>query len=108
MLLSALMKLASTSAAILYNSIGGIHTWQTHTKVKGSDKRQFILISDSILVYNFNHVNEFVPISKLMQSRNDKINSKNITETFLFSLFDSSIMSQILESVSTVKSLYFK
>ena len=32
-----------------------------------------------------------------MQSRKDKINSKDITERFLFSLFDSSIMTQIVE-----------
>ena len=34
-----------------------------------------------------------------MQSRKDKINSKDITERFLFSLFDTSIMSQIVERV---------
>ena len=34
-----------------------------------------------------------------MQSRIDKINSKDITEIFLFSLFDSSIMTQIVERV---------
>ena len=62
----------------------------------------FTLILDSILVY----VNEFVSISELMQSRKDKINSKDITERFLFSLFDSSIMTQIVERVCTVK-LYF-
>ena len=33
---------------------------------------------------------EFVPISELMQRRKDKINSQDITERFLFSLFDSS------------------
>ena len=36
-------------------------------------------------------MNEFVSISKLMQSRKDKINSKDITESFLFILFDTSI-----------------
>ena len=55
---------------------------------------------------NFNHVNESISISELMQSRKDKINSKDITERFLFSLFDSSIMTQIVERVCTVK-LYF-
>ena len=50
-LLSALMKLASTSTAILYNSMESRHPWQTHTRVKGSDRRPFILILDSILVY---------------------------------------------------------
>ena len=34
-----------------------------------------------------------------MQSRKDKINSKDITETFLFSLFDSSMMTQMVERV---------
>ena len=40
-----------------------------------------------------------------MQSRKDKINSKDITERFLFSLFDSSIMTQIVERMCTVKFL---
>ena len=34
-----------------------------------------------------------------MQIRKDKINSKDITERFLFSLFDSSIMTQIVKRV---------
>ena len=50
-LLSALMKLASTSTAILYNSMESRHPWQTHIRVKGSDRRLFILILDSILAY---------------------------------------------------------
>ena len=82
-LLSELIKLASTSAAIMYNSIDS-----THIRVKGSDRSRFILILDSIMAC----VNKFVSISKLMQSRKDKINSKNITEKFLFSLFDSLVM----------------
>ena len=47
---------------------------------------------------NVNHVNEFVCISKLMQSRK-KIESKDIREIFLFSLFGTTIMSQIEERV---------
>ena len=39
-------------------------------------------------------MNEFVWISKPMQSRKDKVNSKDITERFLFSIFDSTIMTQ--------------
>ena len=42
-----------------------------------------------------------------MQSRKDKMNSKDITERFLFSLFDSSVMTQIVERACTVKLLYF-
>ena len=34
-----------------------------------------------------------------MQSKKDKINSKDIAERFLFRLFDSSIMTQIVERV---------
>ena len=78
------------------------HPWQTRIMVKGSDRRLFVLILDLILVYhgiNFNHVNEFVSISKLMQSRKDKIDSQGITERFLSTLFDTSIMSQIVERV---------
>ena len=40
-------------------------------------------------------MNEFASISELMQSRKDKINSKDITEKKLFNLFDSSIMTQM-------------
>ena len=50
-LLSVLMKFASTSAAILYNSLESTHTWETNLRVKGSHRRPFILILDSILVY---------------------------------------------------------
>ena len=49
-LLSALMRLVSTSAAVLYNNLDSWHHWRTHIGVKGSN-RQFILILDSILVY---------------------------------------------------------
>ena len=50
-------------------------------------------------------MNEFVSISELTQSRKNKINSKDITEIFLFSLFDSLVMLQIAERVYTLRSL---
>ena len=50
-LLSASMRLASTSAAVLYNNLDSWHHWWTHIGVKGSNRRPFILILDSILVY---------------------------------------------------------
>ena len=50
-LLSPLMKLASTSATILYNSMEIRHPWCTNIEVKGSDRRPFVLILDLILVY---------------------------------------------------------
>ena len=48
------------------------------------------------------------PYPNLCEAKKDKINSKDITERFLLSLFDSSIMSQIVERVCTVKLLYFQ
>ena len=50
-LLLALMRLSCTSAAILYNSLDSWHHLQTHIGIKGSDRRPFILVLDSILVY---------------------------------------------------------
>ena len=50
-------------------------------------------------------MNEFVLISELMQNRKGKINSKDIAERLLFSLFDSSIMMEIIEKMCTVKFL---
>ena len=44
--------MASTSAAIMYKSIENRHHWQTsRVRVKGSDRRPFVLILDWILVY---------------------------------------------------------
>ena len=50
-LLSAIMRFARTSAALLYNNLGSWHHWRTHIGVKGSNRRSFILVLDSILVY---------------------------------------------------------
>ena len=52
-------------------------------------------------------MNEFVSISELTQSRKDKINFKGIAERFIFSFFDSSVMSQRAERVCTVKVFCF-
>ena len=57
-------------------------------------------------MFNLKDVNEFVSVSKLMQSRKDKINSNDITERFLFSLFDSSVMTQIVKRIFTIKLFY--
>ena len=48
--LSASVKLASTSSKILYNSMESRHPWHTNIRIKGSDRKPFILILDSILV----------------------------------------------------------
>ena len=45
------MKLTSTSASLLYNNMESRHPWWTRNRVEGSDRRPFILIFDSILVY---------------------------------------------------------
>ena len=49
--LSALMTLASTSAAIMHNSIENRHPWKTQIRAKGADRRPSFLILDWILVY---------------------------------------------------------
>ena len=51
-LLLALMKLASTSAAIMYKSIENRYPWQnSRVRVKESERRPFVLILDWILVF---------------------------------------------------------
>ena len=84
----ALMKLASTAASIMYKSIKNRHPWQTsYVRVKGSDRRPFILILDWILVYTSLTIRiNLSPYSNL------KDKDKDITERFLFSLFDTPIM----------------
>ena len=79
------MKLASTSAAIMYNSMENKQPWQTsQARVKGSDRRPYFNFTFDIGVCIFNHVNEFVSISEIAESRKVKIpmNSKDITERF--------------------------
>ena len=53
---SALMKLASTSATILHKSMESRHPQRTNIRIKGSDRRPFVLTLD-IGVCNFNHAN---------------------------------------------------
>ena len=56
----------------------------------------------------FNHASEFFSIFKLLQNRKDKISIhstkglEDITERFLFSLFDTSATLQIIESVDKI------
>ena len=46
------MKLASTSAALIYDTNESGHPWRASCiRVKGSDRRPYILILDWILVY---------------------------------------------------------
>ena len=41
-ILSVLMKLASSSIAIMYNNMESRHPWRTYIMIKGSDRRSFI------------------------------------------------------------------
>ena len=98
-LLSTLMKLASTSATILYNSMESRHPWFINIKINF----KFDCFHFRFDIGAFSFVNEFVPISEFTQNRKYKIDSKDITERFLFS---SSVMSQIAERVCTAKLLF--
>ena len=55
-ILSVLMKLASTTVTVMYSSMNSRHPWRTRIIVKGSDRRPFILILDSISVYHVNQI----------------------------------------------------
>ena len=80
-LLSALMRLAITSATIFYNSMESRHPWRTNIRNKGSDRKPLISILDSILVYA-----TLIMWINLSPYRNlHKVNSKDITKIFLFS-----------------------
>ena len=99
-LLLALIKLTSTSAAIMYDSIENKHPCQNPpVRVNRSNRRLFTLILDWL--YWCMHFQPFVYISKLTESRKVKIpiKSRDITEKFLFSLFDTTFMQQIVEWV---------
>ena len=68
------------------------------------DRRPFILILDSMLVYATSMMRmNLSPYPNLCKAK--KIKSTLSTERFLFSLFDSSVMSQIAERVCTLTSL---
>ena len=72
-LLSALMRLASTSDTVLYNSMESRHSWRTHIGIKGSDRRPFIIILDSILVYaNYNRWMNLSPCPNLCKAEKIK------------------------------------
>ena len=85
--LSTSMKMAITSAAIIYNTNESGHPWQTPcVRVKMSDRRPFILILDWMLDYA-----TLIIQMKLLQDRKDSTKDfDDITERFLFSLFDTS------------------
>ena len=78
-LVSSLMKIASTLTTIMYNNIeSGQPWWNPWMRVKDSDRRPFILILDLILVEaTWNHVNEFIPVTELTKENEitDKLKS---------------------------------
>ena len=107
------MKLTSTSAAKMYNSIESGHPWKTpRIKIKGSDRRPFILILDWMLVkatlIMWMNLSLYLNIYKAEMTKsqttlleNLRI-SQDIRERFSFSLLDILIMSQIVERVCKI------
>ena len=55
-ILSLLMKLTSASIAIMHNIKENRQLWRTRIMVKGSDRKRFILILDSMFVYYVNQL----------------------------------------------------
>ena len=80
--------------------------WRTNIKIKGSDRKPFVLILDSILVYATLIIwMSLSPYPNLRKAEKIKPTFKDITERYLFSLFDWSVMLQIAEGVFTLRSL---
>ena len=103
------MKLASTSAALIYNTDESGHPWRTPCiRVEGSDRRPFILILDWMLVYatlivrmNFSPYPAFCKTEKA-KAQSTRPKASSIFQRFLFSLFDTSTTSQIIEGVCKI------
>ena len=69
-ILSVLMKLASTTVTVMYSSMNSRHPWRTRIIVKGSDRRPFILILDSISVYHVNQISLYIQTYAKQKRRN--------------------------------------
>ena len=92
----------------MYNSIDNGHPYQTPCiRVKGSDRRSFVLILDWMLV-NATLIIRMNLSRHLSQTfaKQKRKNLKQLYQRFLFSLFDTSIMSQIVARVQYVKLFY--
>ena len=88
----------------MYNSIDNGHPYQTPCiRVKGSDRRSFVLILDWMLVNATLIIRMNLSQTFAKQKRK---NLKQLYQRFLFSLFDTSIMSQIVARVQYVKLFY--
>ena len=107
-LLSALMKLTSTPAAILYNSMESRYQWWTNVRVKESDRRPFILILDSILVYAALIMwMNLSPCPNLFKAEKVKSTLRMLQKDFYSVYLTHQFVSQIVERVCTVKLFYF-
>ena len=97
------MKLASTSAVIMYNSIESGHFWRIpRIRVKGSDRRPFILILDWSLVRTQLSSCEWICLYIWNFANQKRQNPNQLHQRFLFSLFDTSIMPQIVKRVCKI------
>ena len=106
-LLSALMKLASTSATILYNRMESRHLWHTNLRVNGSHRRPLTLILDSILVYATLIVWMNVsPYPNLRKAEKIKSTPRILQKDF-YSVYLTHQLSQIAERVCIVKKFCF-
>ena len=77
-LASASMKMASTSIAVIYNSIESGRAWWTpHVKVKGSDRRSFTLVLDWILCTQLQSC-EWICLHSQTYKAQNKLANKNL------------------------------
>ena len=81
------MKFESTTATILCNSMERRHPYPLNIRIKESDRRPFILILDSILVYvTLIKWMDLSPYPNLLKAEKIKSALKGITGRFLLSL----------------------
>ena len=73
-LISLPMTMASSSAAVIHNSIESGFPWRTpHIRLNGADRKPFILVFYSILLYTTSITNDFVSITKTKKNRENEI-----------------------------------
>ena len=99
------MKLASTTATILCNSMESKHPWRTNIRIKGSNRRLFILILDSILVYaTLIMWMNLSPYANLRKAEKI-ISTLRILQEDFYSVYLTHQLLQIAEKVCTLRSL---
>ena len=99
------MKFASTTATILCKSMECTHPWHTDIRIKGSDRRPFILILDSIWVYATLIMRMNLSPYPNLRKAEKIISTLRILQRDFYSVYLTHQLLQIAEKVCTLRSL---